>query len=70
MEWQPIKMAPEEEHVLVFDGERICIAYHYLDPWNACCPHAGWWEGITSGNRREVKPTHWMPLPKPPKKKK
>lgn len=58
-EWQPISTAPKDLTViLVWDmsgrtGE-IELAYWERDRWSN-------YEGFT------IEPTHWMPLPEPPK---
>lgn len=76
-EWQPIETAPKDGTlILVYNGENegYCTGKHqigtaswemaysgYTDDkrceWlsNACC------DGVSN-----YKPTHWMPLPKPP----
>lgn len=63
-EWRPIETAPDETFVLAYGGSDLC----------------GWSDGINLGiakrrgliwfdNEAEsiTKPTHWMPLPEPPK---
>jgi hypothetical protein len=67
MEWQPIETAPKGEPVLIWAKE-----------WNEwgmfvakLCKHDGTWDlqGAT-GYEWESSfdtPTHWMPLPVPPK---
>lgn len=61
-EWQPIDTAPKESgNILVFVPPRfITLGWHAEgDGWmDATCPeHAG----------PEIDPTHWLPLPEPPK---
>ena len=60
-EWQPIETAPDDgTFILVFDSEwGIMIANNYdsLSGWSVM-----WDDRCT-----EINPTHWMPLPKPPK---
>jgi hypothetical protein len=73
MNWQPIETAPK-------DGTRVLI-YGYWDGelsdldeepevWKARFSLGTWW--VDSDQyyvARVVNPTHWMPLPKPPKRK-
>lgn len=57
MEWQPIETAPKDgRDILVMDGDWLTI---------------GWWSG-EEWCRQDLhlslsNPTHWMPLPEPPK---
>lgn len=55
--WQPISTAPKDgTFILAFDGEvRVMI-------WSLFF-RRGW----ISGNADEREPTHWMPLPEPPR---
>ncbi len=65
MTWQPIETAPKDwTHVLVADGNRLIGEVYYQR-------HVGEWvyanmsaddDGALVGD-----PTHWMPLPEPPK---
>jgi hypothetical protein len=61
-EWQPIETAPEGSYVefLVVDkyGERFVAFRSKSGEWK-WSPHDDGW----------CKPTHWMPLPAPPKVK-
>lgn len=56
-EWRPIKTAPEGDYILMWvpglSGTEIRAGYYW-----------GWWECALT--MKEVKPTHWMPLPEPP----
>ena len=59
--WQPIETAPDGVYVLIFDNGDIHVAKYYsrIKDW-----------GITGdfcGMYNDVNPTHWMPLPEPPK---
>lgn len=61
MEWQPIETAPKGERVLVYfprtgRKEAMIIA--------ASNPTGSQWWAKHIGN---LFPTHWMPLPEPPK---
>ena len=56
--WQPIETAPKWEHVLLWfpKGEHvIALMGSTPDQWECI----GYWA--------EDEPTHWMPLPEPPK---
>ena len=69
-EWQPIETAPETTCILVYSNDgRQAVAYcdltdmdgFYDEPirvWNL--------NGWLSGDSGFI-PTHWMPLPEPPK---
>lgn len=71
MEWQPIETAPieEDEHdrtprlrLRLGDGTETVGYYVYGDSIGA----EVWWPSHwRSEDDREVKPTHWMPLPEP-----
>lgn len=58
--WQPIETAPEE-----------CLVYLCGDIFHAYMSKNGYWTAADpSGggvNYLSDKPTHWMPLPEPPK---
>lgn len=55
--WQTMETAPRDDtEILTWDGWSITVqTYAYDDKWQA--------HGMPS-----YKPTHWMPLPKPPSK--
>lgn len=56
-EWQPIETAPKDGmRVLVIGKSGYVDAGHYIEGWG--------WE---DANGNIMKPTHWMPLPEPPK---
>lgn len=55
MEWQPIETAPTNERVLFTDGTEVWIATKYV-------------ADDVVGIKLADNPTHWMPLPKPPKR--
>lgn len=60
MKWEPIETAPDEVRVLVYvpinGGGRILMARKW-----------GYgWEWLTAGSRGK-QPSHWQPLPEPPK---
>ena len=55
--WQPIETAPKDDtDVLVLCGDDILVG-------SFCATM--WWIEQTSYEKRD--PTHWMPLPEPPK---
>jgi hypothetical protein len=64
-EWQPIETAPKNGiNILVFDPDNnsdvgVVIANYFED--NKC------WFITWDDTEIEINPTHWMPLPKPPK---
>jgi hypothetical protein len=70
--WQPIETAPKDgSAVWVGSPHSICPAYFYVEAWR------NWFKGPRYENvhlgsaafaPEEIwfKPTHWMPLPKPP----
>lgn len=70
MEWQPIETAPKDKTIIVFMGNYVVTAKWYDDkfakkprPYFNC-------EGLHFMGKswqRENQPTHWMPLPPPPK---
>lgn len=63
MEWRPIGTAPLRTVVLVYDKyEKICTAWgeQYSD-------HVGWIPHPPDAESDFIYPTHWMPLPEPPK---
>ena len=60
MEWQPIETAPRFKRILVTGTEiGTCVA---SAGWDTETPDEIRW-GVV--NDICVKPTHWMPLPKP-----
>lgn len=63
--WQPIETAPETGPILVWTGnaEQPTMFWASLREYG---PHArrGWWI-VVSG--LAVEPTHWHPLPAPPR---
>jgi len=60
-EWQPIDTAPWDELILVGPTKRmgICVAMHDS--------REGWVTETISEWSPIYAPTHWMPLPEPPK---
>ena len=66
-EWQPIETAPK--------GGTIILLYHLQRGQNSelpvvgsgCWGIEGWAHIFNDGSWRNVRATHWMPLPEPPK---
>ena len=64
-EWQPIETAPK-------DGTKIIVFDHYdgvvIARWRMRWPESGYeWIEATGEEYENYRPTHWMPLPEPPK---
>lgn len=58
-EWRPINSAPKDETIiLVSDGQGV-----YEVQWARMCEE--WY--MLHGDKPIIGPTHWMPLPEPPK---
>lgn len=57
-EWQPIETAPEGETIFVYPD--LCGGITFSHKFE------GKWLDEVDGNF-EIHPTHWMPLPEPPK---
>jgi hypothetical protein len=73
-EWQPIETAPKDGTLVVLVGK---IVDGWAQPTRACVgswsfeqrpPYfvAGW-AFVAPGYIAEFNPTHWMPLPEPPR---
>ena len=66
VQWRPIEEAPK-------DGTWILVGAPGKEPETACWSSSVWLEGWYSGGGRSdsygpsFEPTHWMPLPPPPK---
>lgn len=68
MEWQPIDTAPK-------DGTRILVYDAFYAGRIAVCQFDSYFEWVERGadyatevwGLGEMSPTHWMPLPEPPK---
>lgn len=65
MEWQPIETAPKDKTLLLWRSSYgLPVAGHILagDLWGAFVP------GVPMLFQKHIEePTHWMPLPDPPK---
>lgn len=60
MEWQPIESAPKDaSRILVNELGDVVIAYWWAGKWRGPCD--------SYGNEEIMLPSHWMPLPEPPK---
>lgn len=60
MGWQPIATSTKETDVLVFDEKwQQCVVARNDARWG--------WRSVPG--QYGVRPTHWMPLPEPPKAK-
>ena len=67
MKWQLIDTAPKDKRILVFAGKSMYVGiYAQHTKTNEDC-----WIVAEFGDNGEraliVKPTHWHPLPEPPK---
>lgn len=61
MEWQPIETAPKDEPFLVH------LAYGYVTRgWFVNGKYFAADSFGPGGKSEDTRPTHWMPLPKPP----
>lgn len=64
--WQPISTAPRDERLIVLriGNERPFVGYHVFDE-DETGKRSAWMDADESF--LEYKPTHWMPLPQPPR---
>lgn len=72
MEWQPIATAPKDgTHILLHKADGAITVGRYDDDKHASRPRPYWHteRGYLFGRRddRDCSPTHWMPIPEPPK---
>lgn len=72
MDWQPIETAPKDgTSVLLFPGDSVDITIGWFSKEFSSSP--GVWKSIEKESNYDIlvpiiiKPTHWMPLPEPPK---
>ena len=66
-EWQPIETAPKDGTEVLVWSEHGGVESAY---WEAgCYGHSGWtiYQIRTEIAEPDFPPTHWMPLPEPPK---
>jgi hypothetical protein len=69
MEWQPIETVPKDGQTVLayvparkgFVSRQDVIPVHWSS-WGG-----GVWENSTSGGKVNDNPSHWMPLPEPPR---
>ena len=61
-EWKPIKLAPRDTSVLIFDGEIIGVAKFWSNYKFWKCVGASGWEMESDFSN----PTHFQYLPQPP----
>lgn len=71
MEWQPIETAPKDRDILLYTNCRGVVRGRWNDCKYATKPRPYWthdreriWGTVAC---RADQPTHWMPLPEPPK---
>lgn len=69
-EWQPIETAPKDGTALL--GKDVAGDWPFVMKWEGepRAPNGGYWaycEALLSDVAGEATPTHWMPLPDPPK---
>ena len=68
-EWQPIETAPKDgtKVLLVSNRGQVYIGQYDDDRW-VRKPEPYWCiAGMPKTHARAQRPTHWMPLPEPPK---
>jgi hypothetical protein len=69
MEWQPIETAPKDGTTVLgyFGGRSGYVSRQDIVPicWSGW--GGGVWDNATSGHHMGDDPSHWMPLPPPPK---
>jgi Protein of unknown function (DUF551) len=70
-EWQPIETAPTMRTILLFAatdiGDDGSVKNWRMETGFWSMGHAGWKWGGYELRPYSVQPTHWMPLPEPPK---
>lgn len=68
-DWQPIETAPKEAYYLLLLANNRVEIGRWDDDRFAKKPKPFWAYSFLSSRRqqRENPPTHWMPLPTPPK---
>lgn len=67
MMWEPIKTAPKDgTKILAFRAiEPFNNVHHYwVARWTLCGGKKTW---VMEGKNTKISPSHWMPLPEPPK---
>lgn len=70
-DWQPIETCPQEGLFLVHEDGAIRVMYRSRGEWEATAVAVDQWGASTADIKvRETGvyvPTHWMPLPAPPR---
>lgn len=69
IEWQPIETAPKDgtRIILGYSGSHSCEGFWMDDPSRNYWEDIGWFDSDSDVLcEHPRKPTHWMPLPKPP----
>lgn len=67
--WQPIETAPKDgTWMIIFVADSPLYANPFMARWDKR-PGGGWWAGFDGYGEDDLvrAPTHWMPLPEPPK---
>lgn len=65
-DWQPIETAPKDGRFVLCYGHGGPVAMEPMKFYAGDAPGAGEW-GWLEGDTPRRQPTHWMPLPEPPK---
>ena len=67
IEWHPMETAPHDRRLMVWSGQEMYCAHWAQNPMTG---DEAWIvaEWGTDGDQALVKPTHWRPLPLPPKR--
>ena len=65
MEWQTIETAPKDGTFVLIYWPTMSIYQYPLCAFNHGDEYG--WELVSNRDYGEVYPTHWMPLPEPPK---
>lgn len=69
--WRAIESAPRDKSVIVYCnglvGEAIDKREYTVTPVFPDGQTYWWWANTDSEYAEEIKPTHWLPLPQPPK---
>ena len=65
MEWQPIESAPKDGTIVMIYWPTMSIHQYPTCAFNHGDEYG--WELVSNRDYGEVFPTHWMPLPEPPK---
>lgn len=66
--WQPIEIAPKDgSDILCTDGLEVKTAFWSTNAWVTWNREGSWRALLCWSDSEIICPTHWMPLPKPPK---